>query len=217
MHADICYSDVGAPDKRGRAVTEVLVAGPTLARAGRTVVHGVLADGRAYRASLPDDPFVGKADADGFVVRARMVDGGDGGGGGVYLLTRTRNRREERRFVAFAEYRNAGGAASRGGRAPSSCERGETPFGAHGRRRPLARQHQQLAVRLGELLRPHGVDAGSHSGAVLDDGHAGGARATGEDLIGDRAQDLGKAEVLDGAVVNGSAVELAQPDQQHLE
>ena len=109
VHADICYSDVGAPDKRGRAVTEVLVAGPTLARAGQTVVHGVLADGRAYRASLPDDPFVGKADADGFVVRARMVDGGDGGGG-VYLLTRTRNRREERRFVARETLEEMAGA-----------------------------------------------------------------------------------------------------------
>jgi hypothetical protein len=65
VHADMCYSDKSAPDKRGIAVTEVLVVegaegGGSSRLHGQkmnhTVIHGVLRDGQKYMYALPGRP-----------------------------------------------------------------------------------------------------------------------------------------------------------------
>jgi hypothetical protein len=109
LTADTSYSDMRAPDRRGRAVSEVLLYAD-----GRACVHGILADGRAIEYLLPaqdtdadaptattsygegapgmphgaGDPWVGRLFEDGTFVKARLAPAAAGDAEVTYLVAR---------------------------------------------------------------------------------------------------------------------------------
>ncbi|KAI9912164.1 hypothetical protein PsorP6_008790 [Peronosclerospora sorghi] len=83
---DTSYSDVQAPDNRGRAASSVV-----LEPSGRVLVKGVLEDGKYFEYDPDEDLWVGRWLRDGIMVKARLVDEKSKGENETYLVFRVEN------------------------------------------------------------------------------------------------------------------------------